>query len=100
MRLYRIMTHFYGKDLDRGASLGFAVAENDEGIYEYINQKYKYNDWPESVQMDREAIIAAKGDLGSDYMGEFYDQKYGWEDLGEVSADEVANLKRMKILLE
>jgi hypothetical protein len=47
-----------------------------------------------------EAIIAAKGDYDSKYMGEFYDQKYGWEDLGEVSAEDIASLKRLKILSE
>ena len=98
MRLYRIGTHFYGKDLDREANLGYAVAENDDGIYEHINKMYKYSEWPESVDMTREAIIAAKGDRGSQYRGEFYDQMYGWEDLGQVSAEDVANLKRLKVL--
>lgn len=100
MRLYKIRTHFYGKDLDEEASLGYAVAENDDGVYDHINKKYKYNEWPGSVEMTREAIIATKGDYDSEYMGEFYDQRYGWEDLGEVSADNIADLKRLKILPE
>ena len=100
MRLYRIKTHFYGKDLDAEPNLGYAVAENDDGIYDHINKKHKYNEWPEFVEMTREAIVAAKGDYDSEYMGEFYDQRYGWEDLGEVSADDVANLKRLKVLPE
>lgn len=98
MRLYKIKTHFYGKDLDEEVILGYAVAENDDGIYDHINEKIMYDEWPDSVGMTRENIIAAKGDYDSKYMGEFYTQKYGWEDLGEVSADDVANLKRLKIL--
>lgn len=98
MRLYKVKTHFYGKDLDEEASLEYMVAENDDGIYDHINKKHKYNDWPESVDMTREAIIAAKGDYDSGYRGEFYDQKYGWEDFGEVSAIEIASLKRLMIL--
>lgn len=100
MRLYKITTHFYGKDLDEGAILGYAVADNDDGIFDHINKKHFYNDWPEIVKMAREKIIAAKGDYDAEHMGEFYDQKYGWEDLGEISADDIANLKRLKILPE
>ena len=100
MRLYRIKTHFYGKDLDAEANLGYAVAENDDGIYDHINKNKFGGKWPEFVEMTREAIIAEEGDCDSEYMGEFYDQKYGWEDLGEVSADDIANLKRLKVLPE
>lgn len=98
MRLYKIKTHFYGKDLDEEASLGYAVAENDDGIYDHINKKYKYDGWPESVEMTREEIIASNGDYDSEYMGEFYDQKYGWEDLGEVSTEDIAHLKRLMVV--
>ena len=98
MRLYKIRTHFYGKDLDKEACLGYAVAENDDGIYDHISEKYKYDEWPEVVEMTREAIIAAKGDYDSAFTGEFYDQKYRWDDLGEVSADDIAMLKRLKVI--
>ena len=100
MRFYKIKTHFYGKDLDEETALGYAVAENEGGIYDLINKKYRYNEWPELVEMTREEIVAAKGDYDSEYMGEFYDQKYGWEDLGEVSADDIANLNRLRVLAE
>lgn len=100
-RLYKIKTHFYGKDLDEEASLGYAVAKNENGIYDHINKKYhKRYEWSELVKMTREEIIAAKGDYDSKDMGEYYNQKYGWEDLGEVSADDIANLKRLKVLPE
>lgn len=99
MRLYRIVTKFYGKDLNEAASLDhFVVADDDGGIYDRIERTYKHGDWPGSVQMKRTEIIAAKGDWDSEYQGEFYDQKYGWEDLGEVSEDDIAFLRRLKIL--
>lgn len=98
MKLYRIRTGFWGKDLNEEAILEYVVAENDDGIYDHVNRKFKYDEWPDSVDMTREEIIEAKGDFGSAYMGEFYDQKFGWEDLGEVSAEDIAHLKRLKIL--
>lgn len=100
MRLYRIKTHFYAKDLDEGAILGYILAENGLKVYDYINEKYMYGDWSEIVMRDREEIIAEEGDFDSENTGEFYDQKYGWEDLGEVSSDDIATLKRLKILPE
>src|ERR1700722_6022223 len=98
MRLYKNKTHFYGKDLDQEAMLGYIVAENDEGAYGHINQTYFDEEWPESVEMDRDDIIAKKGDESSEYIGEFYDQKYGREDLGEISAEVIVRLKAHKIL--
>ena len=38
MQLFKIRTHFYGKDLDEEASLGYVVAENDDAIYDYIDK--------------------------------------------------------------
>jgi hypothetical protein len=100
MHLYKITTRFLGKDLNKFATLTYLVAENEDGVYDHINEKHMGNDWSESVNMTREVIIAVKGDFKSDYMGEFYDQKFGWEDLGEVSVEDIANLKRLKILSE
>ncbi len=98
MKLYRITTQFIGKDLDETVMIGYIVAENDEAVYAYIEKKEKWDEWPESVDMTREAIIAAKGDFNSEYMGEFYDQKYGWEDCGDITAEEVAPLERLGVL--
>ncbi|MDP2668429.1 MAG: hypothetical protein Q8P07_01160 [bacterium] len=98
MRLYKIKTHFYGKDLNEEAILGYTVADNETGIYDHINKKFKYDGWPDSVMMTQEEIIIAKGDYDSEYMGEFYDQKYGWEDLGEISGGDFASLVRLKIV--
>lgn len=99
MRLYKIRTHFWGKDLDEEAILGYVVVARDGEIYGYINKKFRRNQWPELVGMTQEEIVAAKGDYESEFLGEFYDQKFGWEDLGEISSKDIANLKRLKIIL-
>jgi hypothetical protein len=98
MKLYRITTRFLGKDLNQNAVLGYVVKEGEDGIYDHIEKKFKFGDWPSSVHMSCADIIADKGDTNSEYEGEFYDQKYGWEDLGEVSETDVAHLKRLGIL--
>lgn len=98
MKLYRITTKFLGKDLNQNAVLGYVVNESEDGIYDHIEKEFKFGDWPGSVHMSGADIIAAKGDMNSEYEGEFYDQKYGWEDLGEVSEADVAHLKRLGII--
>lgn len=100
MRLFKITTKFLGKDLNKEVLLGYLVVENGGMVFDHINEKYNYGEWPEAVDMTREAIIEARGDDESEYMGEFYDQKYGWEDLGEISDDDIAHLKRLKIIAE
>jgi hypothetical protein len=105
MKLYRIITHFWGKDLYERVMLEYVVAINDDAIYEYISRKYRSAElssgnanWDEMVNMTREEIIAAHGDLDSDLQGEFYDQKYGWEELGEVTLADFATLKKLGIV--
>ena len=98
MKLYKIITYFWGKDLNEQAFLGYLVKTSDEEVYEHINEEYKGNDWPESVNMDREDIINQKGDFDSGYMGEFYDQKYGWEEVGEITLEQITCLEQLSII--
>lgn len=83
MRLYKIKTHFYGKDLDQLAMLGYVIAGSALDVFDYIDENYKYSEWPDSVGMTEDEILSESGDFESVYMG-VYDQKYGWEDLGEI----------------
>lgn len=100
MKLYRITSEFWGKDLNEKVIIGYIVAENDEAVYAFIESTYIYveDSWPESVEMTREAILAAHGDFDSKYLGEFYDQKFGWEDCGGITAEEIATLQRLGVL--
>lgn len=98
VKLYQIKTRIIGKDLDETVTIGFIVAESDEAVYDHIDEKHQYGGWAESVHLTREEIIAAKGDFGTKYMGEFFDQKFGWEELGEVTPEEIATLRRLGVL--
>ncbi|OGZ05698.1 MAG: hypothetical protein A2762_02570 [Candidatus Lloydbacteria bacterium RIFCSPHIGHO2_01_FULL_54_11] len=104
-RLYRITTHFWGKDLDEGAILGYVVADSPEEVAEHISQKvhggewfgYESDDGAEAVEETRLDYIAKQGDFHTEPAGEFYDQKYGWEEVGEVTDEQVTTLAALKI---
>lgn len=98
MKLFEIITAFWGKDLEEEAILGYVVGETADAAYDYINDKHRYGDWPEQVAMTREELIAAEGDFQTEYMGEFYDQKYGWKDLGVIAPEDIACFQYFKIL--
>ena len=93
MNLFEITTAFWGKDLEEEAILGYVVGKTADAAYDYINVKHRYGDWADCVAMTREDIIAAEGDFQTEYMGEFYDQKYGWRDLGFIAPEDIACLQ-------
>lgn len=98
MRLYELRTLLVGKDLQRVLSLGFLLAESDGEVYDYLNTQEHSGGWPTDARMTREKIIAATGDFEADCDGEFYTQKFGWKDLGEVSEADAAVLKRLGLI--
>jgi len=102
MHLYLITTHFWGKDLDEGAILAYIAAKSDDDVYNYIKNKHAWS-WPDKDDENnalgtRKEIIEAKGDFDTEYMGEFYDQKFGWNNLGPITAEDVARLTSLKII--
>lgn len=98
MKLFEIITEFWGKDLEESAILGYAVGETAETAFNYINEKHCYSDWAGCVGMTREDIITAEGDFETEYLGEFYDQKYGWKDLGHIAPEDIACFQHYGIL--
>jgi hypothetical protein len=103
MQLFRIITQFWGKDLSESAQLGYVVAETEEEVADHISRKHCYGAWfgeegDEDVAETREDYIANKGDIHTQYAGEFYDQKYGWEIVDEVTDDQVALLRSLGII--
>ncbi len=98
MKLYRIKILYLGKDLESEVTAEFITANSDEKVYEWINTNHKWSEWPECVEMSREDILKEKGDFSSEYMGEFYDEKFGWEELAEVTECDIKRLKELKIL--
>lgn len=122
MKLYKIRALYLGKDLDDEVSIGYFTAEDETGAFLYINEHY--GNWIESfideveVEEDEEdklddakflmekffeteigkMIMKDRGDFQDEYRGEFYDIKYGWEEVGEITEQEVQVLKKLKIL--
>lgn len=127
MNLYRITTRFLGKDLYEDVMLGYVVADSEEEVAEHINHEYKYSEWfgcaedevdeeedydskeeyledleeaQEWIANNKQDIVSHKGDFHNEYAGEFYDQKYGWKDMGEISEPQVSVLRELGILNE
>jgi hypothetical protein len=107
MKLFKITTIFLGKDLEQRAILGFITRGTEDEVADYINEKYRYEEWfgeedegAEWLAEQKAKIIAAKGDLEAPYEGEFYDQKYGWEGLGEVTDEQIATLKALSVITD
>lgn len=109
MKLYRVKTEFWGKDLSEKATLGYVVADSEEEVAEHINQKHTYGEWflgiygnddPEEMEITKQDYLANKGDIHTEYAGEFYDQKYGWEEIGEVTDEQIAVLRDLGITQE
>jgi len=100
MKLYRIKIRLISEefDFDRTVVLEFVVAENDEAVFNYIDKCKYEGEWTMWVNMTRDKIIAAKGDFESRPYHIGIDQKFRWEDLGEVSPEEIATLRRLGIL--
>lgn len=97
-RLFKIKTRFLGKDLYETTTLEYIIAQNDEEVYDHINEEYCYGDWPEGSDMTREEIMEARGDFQAEYRGEFYDQKYGWEQAKELESGDEVVLKKYGIV--
>lgn len=106
MKLYKIKTLFLGKDLSESAILEYVVAEDDAEVFAYIDDKYFGNEWPEcylereddNVNEQVKYMVENKGDFEEEYLGEFYDQKYGWEEVCDIDEVQIGVLKDLKII--
>jgi hypothetical protein len=106
-KLYRITTEFWGKDLNEKAILGYVVAETEEQIAQHISKKYVFGQWfgegyddASEVETRRQDYIDNKGDSHTEYAGEFYDQKFGWEEVMEITSKQIAFLKTIGVVDE
>ncbi len=111
MKLYKIITLLLGKDLDEEAIVEYVVASNDNELFCYIDDNYAHwsdgfdmDDYDASTDVEKEfrrlvkRIKTNRGDFEEEYDGEFYDQKYKWEEVCEVTKDEAKILKKLKII--
>lgn len=121
-KLYRILTPLTfphipteGRKCDE-ATVAFVLAENDEAICDYIESRFYEGDeyqepgwcaFLEEGELTREEIIEMKGDYTVQepdppitlfLCGEIFRLGFRWEDLGEISPEEMAVLQRLGIL--
>jgi len=103
-KLYIVKAHFFGKDLDHEAIAGYLIAENDEEVYNKLNTVLDFDEdvdednWASYYGIDKQEIIEKKGDVEQEYMGEFYDIKYRWEEVDAISDKEKAVFEKFKML--
>lgn len=99
--LFKITTAFLGQDLDEVAILGYLIAESEEQVAEHINHRYCYGIWfgtnEKEKEINKQDFIANNGDFHTEYDGEFYDQKYGWEEVATLNDDEMKVLFDLRI---
>lgn len=110
-KLYKIIV-LYGAPKDSHTSTEeYIIAKDDKEVFEYIaKDKKKYEWWEDDFesggQFDtfaemKQEIMDNKGDLDSEEGWEdaYYGvTKYGWEEIGEISQDEINILIKLKIL--
>jgi len=102
MKLYKVSAIFQGKDLNHKSTAGYLTAESDEDVYEILNKmlfKEDYDEeWDQYYAINKEILINARGDWEQEWMGEFFDIKYIWEDLGDMSAEDFKILDKFNVL--
>lgn len=94
MKLYRLKTLFIGKDLYHEALLGHGVFPDDRAVFDFLHDNYylidedNYEDEESDMGVDIQEIINAQGNYESDFDGEFYDQKFRWEFIKDITLEE------------
>ena len=101
-KLFKIKTRIIAKDFDQTLVVGYIVAKDDNGVFDFINHRYRDGDWENwGGSMTREDIARAKGDFDDDDdLGEFYEQKYAWEEVGNIDKVELQLLRKLKMMLD
>jgi hypothetical protein len=102
MILYRITTLFLGKELEERATIGYLVALDDSAVYQYISDNIAWGEpWEEQYEHGaRQRIMEKHNDYEEEFMGEAYDQKFGWEVVKvDIPQEEILVLKQLGILL-
>ncbi|MCR4279684.1 MAG: hypothetical protein NUV78_03040 [Candidatus Zambryskibacteria bacterium] len=103
MKLYKIKTLFLGENLQEEAQLGYLLAMNDEAVYQYISDTFAWGEpWERQYENGVKAqIMENHGDYGEEYLGEGYDQKFGWEEVApDLKEEEIKILDKFGVLLK
>ncbi len=100
MKLYLIKTRLMGDELDQESIIGLLPAGTREEVYHYISTHYTWGEpsWEDQYENGTKARILEKGgDFQEEYLGDQYDQKFSWEDLGELTEKEIKTIKKIGI---
>ncbi len=105
MKLYKVLQLFLGKDLSESVPTYYVIGNSDEDVYNWINKNIfgadrDFDAWADMYDDPdkKKEIMLNKGDFNEEYMGEFYDIKYGWEEVGEISPTEIETFKRFNLI--
>lgn len=114
MNLYKLTVLHGAPKSSCRAIFGYMISSSVEEVYEKLNEEAYWSDrqenWEEEKASDpeedygqspKEKIIENCGDLEDvDWADAYYGVwGYGWEDLGEISEQEIAALKKFRIIL-
>lgn len=100
MKLYQIKTRLLGDDLDQESVLGFLLSNSDEEVFNFITTHYTWGEpgWEDQYEHGaKKRIFERQGDFHEEYLGDQYDQKFAWLDMGIATDKELATLRKFQI---
>ena len=99
MKLYKVTCRIIGKGtyLDEDVELGFVIGLNDGPVFAHIKDKYTIDCWETSSFLKEKARETGAQIFGYEDRA-CYIKQYGWEDLGEISEEEIECLKRLGLI--
>lgn len=111
MKLYKIIVLHGAPKSSHTSTEEYILRENDKEVFEYIRLNYTTFLWENSEDFEtyefedyndfKKDIMENKGDLEheSGWDDAYYGvTKYGWEDMGEITDDDINVLKKLGIL--
>ena len=101
IKYFQMLNHFVGKDLCETFVVDHVFAKNDREIFDFLQDENE--EWLQDVNEDNsdeveeeiKMVIANKGTSVEDVVNhEFYGVGNAWKDMGTVTLDEQATLKK------
>ncbi len=89
-----------GDAVDQESILGFLLGLSAEKVYDFIAKNYTWGEpsWEDQYEHGAKKRILEKcGDFYEEYLGDKYDQKFAWVDLGTATEAELSTLKKYKL---
>ncbi len=86
--------------MNQESVLGFVLRNSVEDVYNFIAKHYTWGEpgWEDQYEHGaKNRILTAGGDFREEYLGDQYDQKFAWAEVGEPTETELATLRKFKI---